>query len=110
MVNHDTLLEKLKYYGICGLPLNWLSPVSQADISGVKINNAKSDNKTIVCGVPHGSVLGPFLFLKYINDIYKSAPKVCFHLFAGDTCLFYSNKKMEIWLIFFLITLQTGSR
>ena len=65
----------------------------------VKINNAKSDNKAIIFGVPQGSVLGPLLFLIYINDMYKSAPKVCFHLFPNDTYLFYSNKsykKMEI--------------
>ena len=55
--------------------------------------------KAIVCSVPQGSVLDLLLFLIYINDIYKLATKVCFHLFADDTCLFYSNKsykKMEI--------------
>ena len=98
-VNHDIFLEKLKYYGIRGLPLNWFKSCLSGRYQCVKINNAKSDNKEIVCGVPQGSVLGPTLFLTYITDIYKSAPKVCFHLFADDTCLFYSNKshkKMEI--------------
>ena len=93
-VNYDILHEKLKNYGIRGLPLNWFKSYLSGRYQCVKINNAKSDNKSIVCGVPQGS-----LFLIYINDIYKSAPKVCFHLFADDTCLFYSNKsykKMEI--------------
>ena len=90
---------KLKYYDIRGLPLNWFKSYLSGRYQCVKINNAKSDNKAIVCGVTQGSVLGPLLFLIYINDIYKSAPKVCFHLFADDTCLFYSNKsykKLEI--------------
>ena len=62
------------------------------------INNAKSDNKAIVCGVRQGSVLDSIYLDSYINDIYiyiyinKSAPKVCFHLFADDANLFYSNK------------------
>ena len=96
-VNHDILPEKLKYYGICGLRLNWFKSCLSGRYQCVKINNAKSDNQSIVGGVPQGSVLGPLPFLIYIND--KSAPTVCFRLFADDTSLFYSNKsykKMEI--------------
>ena len=43
-----------------------------------------------MCGV--GSVLGALLFLIYINDIFLATPKVSFHLFADDTCIFHSNK------------------
>ena len=60
-----------------------------------KINDPKSDNKATICGVPQGSVLGSLLLLIYINDIYKSAPKVCFHSFADDTRLFYSKKSCK---------------
>ena len=98
-VNHDILLEKIEYCGICGLPLNWIKSYLSCRYQCVKITNAESDNKAIVCGVPLGSILGPLLFLIYINDIYKSAPKVYFHLVADDTYLFYSNKsymKMKI--------------
>ena len=110
-VNPDIVLKKLKYYGICGLPLNWFKSYRSGRYQCVKINNAKLDNKAIVCGFPQGSVLGPLILLMYINDIYKSAPKVCFHLFVDDTGLLYSNKSYKKWklrLIFLLITLQTG--
>ena len=49
----------------------------------------------ITCGVPLGNVLGPLLFLIYINDIFSAAPKVSFHLFADDTCIFHSNKNYK---------------
>ena len=64
-VNHDILLEKLKYYGIRGLPLNWFKSYLSGRYQCVKINNAKSDNKAIVCGVPRGSLLDALLFLIY---------------------------------------------
>ena len=55
MVSHDILLKKFKYYGIRGLPLNWFKSYFSGRCQCVKINNAKSDNETIVCGVPQGS-------------------------------------------------------
>ena len=72
-VNQEFLLKKLKYYGIRGLPLNWFKSYLSGRYHCVKINNAKSDNKAIVCGVPQGSVLDSLLFLIYINNIYKLA-------------------------------------
>ena len=109
MVNHDIILKNLKYYGICGLSVNLFKFYLVGRYQYVKINNAKSNNKAIVCGVPQRSVLGLLFFLIYINDTYKSGPKVYFHLFADDTCLFYSKKsykkkkkKWKLRLIFLL--------
>ena len=51
---------------------------------------------TIKCGVPHGSVLGPLLFLIYTNDISKCSNILSFILFADDTNLFYSHKNADV--------------
>ena len=92
IVNHDILIKKLEYYGIRGKPLNWLISYLSNRKQAVKIDQTLSSFQTITCGVPQGSILGPLLFLIYINDIHVSSPQVKFHLFADDTCIFHSSK------------------
>ena len=61
----------------------------------VKINGFLSDEQYIKYGVPQGSVLGPLLFLIYINDMPYVSKILDIHLFADDTSIFMSNKKLK---------------
>ena len=57
----------------------------------VSVNGESSDLKGITCGVPQGSVLGPLLFLVYINDLPNVSDKLKFFLFADDTNIYYES-------------------
>ena len=91
-VNHKILPNKLEHFGIRSTPLNWFESYLSHRQQYVKISQQISDCKTVKCSVPQGSVLGPLLFLIYIDDIAFTNKKISFHLVADDMCLFYSSK------------------
>ena len=97
-VNHQILLSKLENYGIRGPAKEWFESYLKNRHQIVKIGDTLSDKMQIVCGVPQGSILGPILFLLYINDIKNSSKILKFFLYADDTSTLLiskSNQKLE---------------
>ena len=94
-VNHEILLDKLEYYGIRGIALDWFKSYLSDRMQCTEIGHIQSKLDYIKCGVPQGSILGPLLFLLYINDIVMSSEVFQFTLFADDTSLFYSHKNEQ---------------
>ena len=101
-LDHKILLHKLQYYGIQGISLAWFKSYLSNRVQFVEIDGIKSENKTIDTGVPQGSILGPLLFIIYMNDINSVTNKFESILYADDTSLsstlktFVSNKPDEI--------------
>ena len=84
-VDHSILLNKLNHYGVRGIVNDWFLSYLFKRTQTTEINSFISNKEIIPCGVPQGSVLGPLLFLIFINDILNSSQKLNFVLFADDT-------------------------
>ena len=95
-INHDLLLRKLECYGIRGVSHKWLSSYIKSRKQYVNYNNVDSKLMDITCGVPQGSILGPILFILYINDLCNVSDFLKFVLFADDTNLFASGDNVKI--------------
>ena len=90
-LDHSILMSKLPYYGIRGIALQWFSNYLSDRKQCVSYKNTLSALKSISIGVPQGSILGPLLFLIYINDMHLSSTLSKTIHYADDTCLLYSS-------------------
>ena len=94
-VKHDILLRKLDHYGIRGSILKWFKSYLTNRKHYGYINGESSKIKEISCSVPQGSVLGPLLFLLYINDLPNISKVLDFYLFADDTNTYYESNSLQ---------------
>ena len=88
LVDHTLLLKKLRHYKISDETLLWFSSYLLNRKQKVVINNIESTTENIVCGVPQGTILGPLLFLMFINDLPLYTDNVFTDLYADDTTIY----------------------
>ena len=94
-VPHQRLLSKLKGYNISGPILNWISSFLSDRKQFVKLNNSVSNSLNVTSGVPQGSVLGPTLFIYFINDLPNVVKNSKVKIFADDTKVYNSINNYE---------------
>jgi hypothetical protein len=91
-IDHTNVLHKLEFYGIRGITLEWFNNYLSNRTQFVKYQNAASDYENMTCGVPQGSVLGPLLFIIYVNDLPHCLNHNKSIQFADDTSIYASGK------------------
>ena len=95
MIDHKILLFKLHHYGIRNRALNLLKNYFTGRKQYCHFKNKDSSPLNIHKGVPQGSILGPLLFILYINDFIYSSDRFQFLMYADDTTLFSTYDKFE---------------
>ena len=93
-INHEILFKKLKAMGFSEGCITWFQSYLSERIFFISIENQLSDYGRISCGVPQGSILGPLLFLIYVNDMPQAVNSNLF-LYADDSCLMFQHKEVE---------------
>ena len=94
-VDSDVLIKKLNMIGINGTSCLWFKNYMSDRICRTLVNNELSSESKVTCGVPQGSLLGPLLFIIYINDLVDCV-KICkIQLYADDTVLYFSHTSVQ---------------
>ena len=94
--DHHILLKKMKYLGFSKNTITWFKSYLCERKFRISINTSYSSPSNLLCGIPQGSILGPLLFLLYINDLPQAFVSDLL-LYADDTCIVFQHKsKIEI--------------
>ena len=88
-------MSKLLQNGVISVMLRWFEPYLSSRKHNVSIKNCSSSMSNIALGVPQGSVLGPVLFLLYINDKYRSSNQMIYFYFADDAAVIASDSDIN---------------
>ena len=89
---HEGILNKLEYYGVRGLAKDLFSSYLNNRSQECLVNGCRSKVTPLTIGVPQGSILGPLLFIIYINDIQQAAPRTLLAMYADDTSMVIPGK------------------
>ena len=94
-VNHSILFSKLSKAGLTDATITWFKSYLYQRIQVTRVDNATSSAKYVSVGVPQGSVLGPLLFILYVNDLPSCIKKCKVTMYADDTVLYFSSSTLS---------------
>ena len=94
-LDHDILLEKMECLGFKKPVIKWFESYLSNRKLFVLLEGVFSEEGLLTCGVPQGSILGPLLFLIYINDLPQALSETASNLYADDTCIYYQHKNVQ---------------
>ena len=94
-VNHNILLQKLPHYGLSPNIVAWLNSYLDQRSQCCTVNGLTSSQLPITCGVPQGAILGPLLFLLYVNDLQECLVHQNVYLYADDTVIYSTDNDVK---------------